>query len=416
MGGGPSAGYTSRMQWSRVIAHVDLDAFFASVEQLDHPELRGQPVLVGGRGKRAVVAAASYEARRFGCHSAQPMSQALRHCPQALVCPPRFERYSELSADFFSVLGTFSPLVESLSIDEGFVDLSGSTRLLGKPAQLPPKIMRAVLDKTGLSASVGLAPNKFLAKMASEVNKPRGFHIIEPGQERSFLKDLKVSRLWGVGKKTEAQLHRLGLFKIGDIAEQKEQDLTRALGSLGLHLHRLSRGKDLRKVEPRTERKQIGIERTFDQNIRGIDAVQSRLLSYAEELADRLVRKDLRAQKVQIKLRRPDFETITRQQTLPLATYDAQTLYRAGLALFFRSGWTHEPLRLLGLSVGQLYDQSSAPVVQTQLSLLEESAPEQSGKDLLAAEARQRLVSKIRDRFGEQSLSLGKGSTVPDDD
>lgn len=407
------------MTWPRAIAHVDLDAFFASVEQLDHPELRGRPVLVGGRGRRAVVAAASYEARRFGCHSAQPMSQALQRCPDAVVCPPQGPRYAELSQIFFETLSRFSPLVESLSIDEGFVDLSGTDRLLGDIQEQPQSIMQAVFQATQLHCSVGLASNKFLAKMASEVNKPNGFCIIEPGKARAFLDPLPVSRLWGVGKKTQQQLHKLGLYRIGDIAALSQAELADQLGSLGLHLHALSQGQDHRAVQVSSERKQIGIERTFEQDLREAQEVQQKLLRYASELADRLVHKGLRASRVQLKLRSPDFRTITRQQTLPLPSFDAGTLYRAGWAEYLRSGWMGRPLRLLGLSVSQFTDQARAEPKNEQLSLLlgdsqdkePDSAQEQ---DLAQREDRQRLVSQIRERFGNQSLFLG--DTKPDSD
>lgn len=398
------------MAWTRAIAHVDLDAFFASVEQLDRPELRGHPVLVGGQGRRAVVATASYEARQFGCHSAQPMAQALRRCPNAVVCPPRFERYLELSRVFFETLAKFSPLVESLSIDEGFIDLTGTTRLLGEVTEQPQNIMQAVLKATGLSCSVGLAGNKFLAKMASEVNKPAGFATIEPERSLEFLEPLPVSRLWGVGKKTQQQLHRLGLYRIGDIAEKSKEELTQMLGALGLHLHALSRAQDTREVEGPRERKQIGIERTFDQDIQDLDQVQAKLLTYASELADQLVRKEQRARRVQIKLRSPDFKTITRQRTLELPSFDAKALYLAGWSEYLRSGWAGQPLRLLGLSVSDFSSQQLAPEhsTQLQLDLLAEPEDRALEEDVSRVEERQRLVSQIRDRFGSQSLFLGK--------
>lgn len=404
------------MSWSRAIAHVDLDAFFASVEQLDNPSLVGQPVLVGGRGPRAVVAAASYEARRFGCHSAQPMSQALRRCPQAVVCAPRMTRYTAVSRAFFLLLSRFSPLVQGLSIDEGFVDLSGTERLLGPIEQAPAQIRQLVHKELGLSCSVGLASNKFLAKMASESAKPAGISMIEPGRELDFLQPLDVSSLWGVGKKTARTLHQMGLYRVGDIAQCSVQKLSSQLGSLGLHLHALSRGDDPREVIPHSKRKQIGIERTFDVDIRDPLDIQQRLLGYANDLADQLVAKGLRARKVQIKLRSTDFKTITRQRTLDLPSFDATTLYQAGWAEYLRSDWMGSPLRLLGLSVGELGPEHQLDEAPKQLSLLNDPAEALALDARRQAENRQKLISTIRERFGGQSMFLGGSTQTPRQD
>lgn len=342
------------MSFERAIVHVDLDAFFASVEQLDHPELRGKAVLVGGKGRRSVVCAASYEARRFGCHSAQPMRQALRHCPQAVVCTPRFARYLELSRRFFGCLAEFSPAVQELSIDEAFVDVSGSVRLLGPIEKRPAQIVDAVKAATGLDCSVGLASNMFLAKLASAHQKPRGITVIKSGQEQAFLSPLPVSRLWGVGKKTQVRLRGMGISTIGDLAQRPRTELIGVLGGSAAHLYELAHARDPRQVVAGTSRKQIGLERTFEQDLRGSPQVQRVFLGYATELADRLLGRSLRAGRVQIKLRQPDFKTITRQRRLLLPTFDGQELYRTAVDLFWASGWAEKPLRLLGLSLGEL--------------------------------------------------------------
>lgn len=388
------------MVWRRAIAHVDLDAFFASVEALDDPSLRGKAVLVGGRGRRAVVSAASYEARRFGCKSAQPMAEALRLCPDAIVCPPRFARYSEISSIFFEVLRGFSPLVEGLSIDEGFLDLSGTEKLHGLAPEQPHAIQRAVHARTGLSCSVGLARTKFLAKMASEINKPNGIALIEPGKERDFLDPLEVSKLWGVGRKTQARLHQLGIVYVRDIANRSEHQLVQELGSLGRHLWCLSRGEDAREVETQRERKQIGMERTFDRDIKDPHVLQELLLSFATELADQLVRRDKRATRIQVKLRRWDFKTITRQGRLQSPTLDSAKLYRAALAEFWRSGWAGQAIRLVGLSVVAFEEPQQEAQEQLSFDLQEpaEELPKAGGED------RQRLVSEIRAKFGPLGL------------
>lgn len=388
------------MSWHRAIAHVDLDAFFASVEVLDNPSLRGKAVLVGGRGRRAVVAAASYEARRFGCKSAQSMAEALRRCPEAIVCPPRFARYSEISSLFFELLREFSPLVEGLSIDEGFLDLSGTEKLHGPVPLLPPTIQRAVRERIGLSCSVGLAQNKFLAKMASEINKPNGVTLIEPGKEQEFLDPLEVSKLWGVGKKTQARLYQLGIVRVRDIRNSNEHQMIKELGTLGQRLWCLAHGRDTREVETQRVRKQIGIERTFDRDIKDPVQLQELLLAFATELADRLVRRDKRATRIQVKLRREDFKTITRQGRLQNPTFDGAKLYRAAVAEFWRSGWAGQALRLVGLSVVAFEDQHENPAGQLSLDLQElpEDLPESGGED------RQRLISQIRAKFGPQGL------------
>jgi DNA polymerase-4 len=304
----------------RTILHVDMDAFFASVEQLDDPGLRGRPVLVGGRGRRGVVAAASYEARVFGCRSAQPTAVALRLCPHAEVVKPRGTRYRELSDRVFGILGRFSPLVQPISVDEAFVDVSGSARLFGDGAAIGREIRGLVTAETGLTASVGVAPNKFLAKLASDLDKPDGLVVIEPGRVLEVLDPLPVSRLWGVGPASEARLGRLGLRTVGDVRAIGEGVLAETFGDFGRHLSRLSRGEDDRPVHADHEAKTISHEQTFGVDLEDPEHVRSVLLAQCEDVGRRLRRHGRRARTVTVKIRFGDFETVTRSGSREEAT------------------------------------------------------------------------------------------------
>ncbi|MHC4949176.1 MAG: DNA polymerase IV, partial [Planctomycetota bacterium] len=250
----------------RAILHVDMDAFFAAVEQLDRPELRGRPLLVGGDGPRGVVAAASYEARRFGCHSAQPTAVARRLCPGAVVVRPRGRRYREVSDAVFEILRRFTPVVEPLSIDEAFLDVTGSRRLHGPPARIAAAIRAAIRAEQGLTASVGVAPNKFLAKVASDLDKPDGLVVVPADDVEGFLRDLPVERLWGVGPATATRLRSLGVATFGDVRALPVQTLEARLGSWGRRLHALARGEDERPVEVTRGARSISHERTFPRD------------------------------------------------------------------------------------------------------------------------------------------------------
>src|SRR5262245_48268274 len=253
---------------ARVILHVDMDAFYASIEQLDDPALRGRPVLVGGTGPRSVVCAASYEARPFGCRSAQPMGMALRMCPQAVVVVPRFARYREVSDAMFAILHDVSPLVEPLSIDEAFVDLTGTERLLGPAERVAQEIRRRIRAELGVTASVGVAPNKFVAKIASDLNKPDGLTVVAPGKVLEMLHALPIERMWGVGPATASRFRSLGVTTIGALAAWSEERLRREFGAAGAeHFFHLARGDDDRPVVPDAQAKSIGHEETFDTDL-----------------------------------------------------------------------------------------------------------------------------------------------------
>lgn len=383
------------------ILHVDMDAFFASVEMRDDPSLRGKPVLVGGRGRRGVVAAASYESRVFGCHSAMPMAVALRKCPQAIVVTPRFEAYQEASSQVFEVFDRFSPLVEALSIDEAFIDVTGTERLFGTPRQCGEAIRAAVFEQTKLTCSVGVASVKFVAKIASALKKPDGLTEVPPGTERDFLAPLPIGKLWGVGPKTEATLAQRGVEHIGDLRRFSEAALRDTFGEHGQHLWRLANAIDDRVVTPGWRRKTLSHEDTYAVDAVGRDALRGKLLSQATRVADRLVGKSLRGKLVRLKIRDTDFRTETRQRVLPEPTRQARAIYEAACSLLDKVDLDGRRFRLTGVGVGQLEpdDDPESP----QLDLLARLEPqgatgEQDGEKL------QDVLSAVRERFGHQAL------------
>lgn len=340
------------LPWARCILHADLDAFFASVEQLDDAGLRGQPVLVGGAGGRGVVAAASYEARRFGCRSAMPMQQALRLCPKAIVRPPRFDRYAELSRRFRAILLDQSPLVEPLSIDEAFVDVTGSQRLLGAGDVIAARIRERTRAELGVTVSVGVASSKFVAKIASDMQKPDGLTVIAPDQVAGRLAPLPVERMWGVGPRTAPRLHALGLHTFGDLQRREEGALRAALGDQGPAWRLLSLGVDDRPVIVEREVRSVGHEETFDVDVDDPARLRAVLQEQCERVATRLRAGGGLARAISLKVRSPDFRTSTRQSTLRAPTDETLALWRAAEALL--AAWLAEspgPLRLLGVSV-----------------------------------------------------------------
>lgn len=382
------------MSQPRHILHVDMDAFFASVEQLDRPELRGQPVLVGGRPEeRGVVAAASYEAREFGCRSAMPMGAALRRCPNATVVPPRGDRYAEVSAQVFEILEQFTPLVEPLSIDEAFLDVTGSTGLFGPTKQIAQEARRRIRAKTQLTASVGVASNKFLAKLASDLNKPDGLVVVPDHGVQAFLDPLPISRLWGVGKATLPRFEELGIHTFGDARRLSEAEFKSRFGEAGQQFYQLIRGIDDRPIVQDREAKSIGHEVTFPVDIDDGEHLKSVLLGQTEQVARRLRRHGLLARTVTVKIRTGDFKTITRSRTLDAATDETDALWQTVAALF--DAWAHQRLpaiRLIGTTVSQFSTNTGQ-----QLSLFGQ-----------AEHARHQRIDKamddIRDRFGEGAI------------
>lgn len=338
---------------TRAIIHVDMDAFYASVEQRDAPSLKGKPVIVGGHPKRGVVLAASYEVRPYGVRSAIPMARAVKLAPHAVVVPPRFKSYAEASEQVFGIFESFTPLIEPLSLDEAFLDVSGSMGLFGSPGEIARRIRARIAAEVRLPSSAGIAPVKFAAKIASDIAKPNGQTEVREGELIAFLRPLPVSRLWGVGPKTEQTLASLGLRTVGEVAACDPAWLERRLGTLGPHLWRLGNGIDERQVVPDREAKSMGAEDTFEEDLRDRDALRARLHSQALRVGRRLRRAGVKARVVQLKVKFSDFEVITRRATLEAPTDDGQALYREASALFERV----EPgraIRLTGVSAQDL--------------------------------------------------------------
>jgi DNA polymerase IV len=376
--------------------HVDLDAFYASVEQRDNPHLRGRPVLVGGPAPRGVVAAASYQARAFGVHSAMPMAQALKLCPQAVVVAMGLERYADASRQFFAILGDFSPTVESLSLDEAFIDVHGMHRLLGSPRAIAELIKRRVARELELVASVGAAPTKFVAKIASDIEKPDGLCVVEPDQVLAFLHRLPVSRLWGVGRVTQARLDEMGLTTIGALARYPEELLRKRLGAgLGAHLAALARGEDARPVVADRASVTIGHEETFPLDLDDPAELTPTLLQQADRVAARLRRARLRARVVLLKIKYANFRTVSRRLTLRDATSDGSVIGRAALELLQRvdiGPGQGRAVRLCGVAAANLIDRDG----RDQLTLCE--------RDRQRGERLGDVLDQIHDRFGTAAV------------
>lgn len=337
----------------RKIIHLDLDAFYASVEQRDFPELLGLPVIVGGSMERGVVCACSYEARRFGVHSAMSMTKALRLCPTAKVRPVRMERYRNFSRQVFAVFARYTDLIEPLSVDEAFLDVTGSEKLFGPAAKIAAAIRQAVRQETGLTISAGVASNKFLAKLGSEQAKPDGLFVV-PDPPDVFLRALPLGRLWGVGPVACKQLENLGLKTVGDLLRFSRDRLTRLFGKAGSHLYDLARGIDTRPVEPAGEPKSIGHEDTYARDLHGPEEMRLALLDLAERVGARLRRHRLAGQTVSLKVRYTDFTTVSRSRTLSAAVDHAKDIYTVAVELLDQTDAHCRPVRLLGISLGRL--------------------------------------------------------------
>ena len=375
---------------ARAIAHVDMDAFYASVEQRDRPELRGRPVIVGASPKgRGVVSAASYEARRFGVRSAMPIGRAARLCPQGVFLPVDMEKYQQVSGEIMAILRDFSPLVEPLSVDEAFVDLTGTTSLFGPPERAARRIKERIRAETGLNASAGVAANKFVAKVASDLEKPDGLVVVPPGTEAAFLAPLAVERVWGVGKVLAAELASMGIVTIAQLQRLPVAMLAKRFGEHGRQLHDLAFGRDDRAVEPSTAAKSIGAETTYGVDCRDPERLRQTLRGHAERVARELREEKLAAARVTLKLRYSDFRTITRSHTAD-PTQDGLELYRRAEALLTRED-VREPIRLIGLSTSRFDAEASG-----QLPLLD---PAVVRRERLA-----RAVDQVTSRFGDAAL------------
>jgi DNA polymerase-4 len=381
------------------ILHVDLDAFFAAVEQLDDPDLRGRPVVVGGLGNRGVVSTASYEARVFGVHSAMPMARARKACPGAVFLAPRGARYAEKSREVMAILESVTPLVEQLSIDEAFLDVAGVGRLLGTPEEVAAVIRRRVRAEAGLAISIGAASTKFLAKLVSDLAKPDGFLLVPPGTEREFLAPLPASRLWGVGPATLRKLERMGVRTIGDVAALDEQVLTAALGpALGAHLHALACNDDPREIVTDRAAKSIGAEETFETDLRTRAACDHELVHLADKVCARTRQAEVVGRTLTLKIRFGNFETRTKARTFPTAT-DVSTVVLATAKELLDAFDVGRGVRLLGLSLSQLQER---PATQGVLTLDDAAADDERQTTRRAAV--EHAVDEVRDRFGAQAV------------
>ncbi len=385
------------MAMNRQIIHVDMDAFYASVEQLDNPELAGKPVIVGGDPKgRGVVSAASYEARKYGIHSAMPMAQAVRLCPNATVLPGRMERYVEISQKISVIFERYTPLVEPVSLDEAFLDVTGSTRLFGMAEEIGLDIKRQIKQELSLTASVGVAPNKFLAKLASDLKKPDGFVVITEHKKQQVLDALPVGRIWGVGDVTEKALQSQGIRTIAQLRETPLKHLTAIVGNYAHDLLQLACGIDDSEVEPFRQAKSMSSELTFPTDVQDPEVLLGVLLAQVEEVAERLRAEGLRAKTLVLKLRYGDFTTITRSRTLDQATNTTRTMWQGAEAIFeqWRAG-SARSLRLIGFSASGLVEEDRG-----QLQLFPD--PEEDKQRKL-----DETVDKIRDRYGRDALKRG---------
>jgi DNA polymerase-4 len=384
---------------SATVLHVDLDAFFAAVEQLDDPALRGRPVVVGGLGNRGVVSTASYEAREFGVHSAMPMARARKACPHAVFLAPRGSRYADKSREVMAILQSVTPLVEQLSIDEAFLDVAGAGRLLGDAPEIAALIRHRVRAEAGLAISIGAATTKFLAKLVSDLAKPDGFLLIEPGTEKAFLTPLPASRLWGVGPATLKKLERMGVRTIGDVAQLDESVLTAVLGpALGAHLHALARNDDPRGVVTDRVTKSIGAEETFDKDLRTRDTCDRELVRLADKVCARMRTAELVGRTLTLKIRFGNFETRTKARTFATPT-DVSTVVLTTAKELLESFDVTRGVRLLGLSLSQVRER---PAQQGVLTLDDDVATDELQASRRAAV--EQAVDEVRDRFGAQAV------------
>jgi DNA polymerase IV len=393
----------------RRIIHLDMDAFYAAIEQRDFPELRGKPLIVGGDRMRGVVATASYEARPYGVHSAMPMAQALKLCPHAIVVPPRRVRYVEASQQIFAILRTFTPLVEPLSLDEAFLDVTASEHLFGSPFAIAQQIKTRITHDTQLTASAGIASTKFVAKIASDLQKPNGLVEVTDEQVLDFLRPLPVTRLWGVGKVTAGNLHSLGIHTIGDLARFSRESLGKRFGTNGEHLFQLAHGIDPRPVDPDQEIKSIGEEETFSQDLAHDSEVHPALLRYAQTVARRLRARGLVGRTVTVKIKLAErlgdgrYRLYTRSHTLSSPTSDEQEIYRTALSLYAQVPRQGQKVRLAGIYTSSL---ESEPNTE-QLSLFAQATTQSDKRRQLG-----QLLDRLSSRYGEGVIRLGETPTT----
>ena len=376
-----------------------MDAFYASVEQNDQPEYRGKPVIVGGTGARGVVAAASYEVRKFGVFSAMPIGRARRLCPQAIILPVRMPRYQEVSAEVFAVFRQVTPEVEGLSLDEAFLDVTASLALLGSIETIGAFLRAEIMDRTGLHASVGMAHNKFLAKLASDVGKPRGFVHVPRDGVRAFLDPMPVSRIWGIGKKTLPKIQKLGVLTIGQLRKADPALLKGTLGNQAQHFQSLARGEDFRKLEASRPDKSLSREVTFDKDINKPGELTAELQRQVESVTSRLRAQGLLARTIQVKIRDSRFRTATRSRSLVVPTASTEVVYKQARGLL--QTWLQEhkntPVRLLGVGVRGLEEPDDRGINY--------DSPTQKALD--------KTIDEIKRRFGNNKATHAQALKKP---
>jgi len=382
---------------SKHIIHLDMDAFYPAVEVLDNPHLKGKPVIVGGSRQRGVVSSASYEARKYGVHSAQPMATAMRLCPNGIVMPVRMSRYKEVSEQVFEIFHFFTPLVEPLSIDEAFLDVTGSTRLFGSPIEIAKKIKQMVAEKTGLTISAGVAPSKFVAKIASDMEKPDGLTVVPADKVRTFLDPLPIKKMWGVGKVTQTALSRLGIHTFKDLSRVSVEVMEKNFGKHGIHMRQLSKGIDERDVVTLHDVKSIGHENTYSEDILDVKSAKRELLSLATRVARRMRRKGLEGKTITLKVKYYDFVQITRSVTLQTCTNDSADIYANICRLVEKTAVGKRPVRLLGISISKLADFGSG----RQLSLFNQHAAKEKRKKL------NETLDSMFEKFGDKGIRPG---------
>ena len=382
----------------RIVLHIDMDAFYASVEEMDRPELRGKPVIVGGTSNRGVVSAASYEARKFGVRSAMPIFEAKRRCPHGIFIPVRMGRYQEVSRQVMHILERYSPVIEQVSIDEAYMEVSGLERLFGSPVELATRMKQEVKERTALTCSVGIAPNKFLAKIASEFRKPDGLTVISPGEAEPFAASLPIEKIPGVGKKTVDRLKAMGVSRLGHVGDLPEQVLSRAVGKFGRTLLAFARGEDDSPVVPYSDAKSISNEETLEENSDDPRILRKELLSLAENVGRRLRESGLAGSTVTLKLKRADFVLITRSLSLSKPTDSTDTLYKAGLRLLDEVELSGK-FRLIGIGASKLVRTAEG---QEQLELFDEESKKASSWKSV-----EKAMDNIKKRFGKDAIKRG---------
>ncbi|KJS13085.1 MAG: hypothetical protein VR67_06155 [Peptococcaceae bacterium BRH_c8a] len=373
------------------IIHVDMDAFFASVEQRDNPELQGRPVAVGGRPEqRGVVAAASYEARRFGVHSAMAMATAVKQCPGLVIVPTNHQKYKAVSSAIMAIFNAYTPLVEPVSLDEAFLDVRGTEKLFGPPELIGAEIQRRIKEELQLSASVGIGPNKFIAKLASDYQKPGGFTVIPQEKVLEFLAPLPVEKMWGTGLKTADKLKRIGVYTIGQLRELSQSFLEEGFGKYGTVLYQFARGEDTRSVEPHREAKSVGKEVTFAKDVREMDILRQTLRRLTEKVGRSLRRDNLKCGSVTLKIKYPDRKLVTRTEGLPEPTNLTGAIYTTVNRLLDKH--CQPPVRLIGVTCGKLTREQVITLFPDEQQVKEEKIT--------------KALDQLKDRYGEEVVKV----------